>query len=93
VWSLIQPLPHCSVLCNGHSQVVARARRQLDCESDWKSGSMLCCACRQVRRKMEDENRKARRVARREYNDAVSACRALSWQAAGTLLGVHVSVE
>lgn len=26
---------------------------------------------RQVRRKMEDENRKARRVARREYNDAL----------------------
>lgn len=26
---------------------------------------------RQVRRKMEEENKKARRVARREYNDAL----------------------
>lgn len=31
----------------------------------------VCCCCPQVRRKMEEENRKARRSARREYLENV----------------------
>ncbi len=33
--------------------------------------SMRACERRQVRRKMEEENRKARRAMRREYNDTI----------------------
>lgn len=63
----------CAATCGGawRTRTARRAADMPCCAPCCVPCAACCAALSHVRRKMEDENRKARRAARREYNDNV----------------------